>query len=552
MILLRCAKGTGSWKLLLLAALLPFTLNACTKEGALSLSGRTNAFTQPHVLRVAMDEDVTTLNPWFSSTAAVSDIAQLTMAYLFRYDQKNRPVPELATFFPTRANGGVSGNGRVITFHLRHGVRWADGEPFSAADVVFSFKQYLNNRNNVTDRTGWRYIRTITSSRPDIVTLTLTQPYAQFEPTFFSSGGPCILPKHLLGKSVELNDVSYNALPVGIGPFKVAAWKRADDIVLMPNALYWRGMPKLARIDFRIIPSRNTTLQAVQTGDIDLWLQAPAYFIDRFRRLPGFVVQMEPSYTFSHIDFNLAHPILADVRVRQALRYATDRRMLRDKIAHGIGILQESVLSPTYPNAPAMISLLPYNREKAAALLDSAGWLPGPDGIRQKNGRQLRLDFALGSPEVDSDATVELLRGWWQDIGVAIDVKHYDTKLLFAPYKENGIIFSGRYDVTMFSWQLDPFDSMRSILGCDAFPPYGQNNTHYCNEKTDRLMHAFDRSYNPIVQKQLKGGILHALIHDVPLYPLLIRENIWVANADLKHFHPSAASSFDDMMNVDI
>jgi peptide/nickel transport system substrate-binding protein len=530
---------------------LALAATACTRLAS-GTEGRSNSFTIPHVLRIAMDEDVPTLNPWFSSTMAVNSVAEMTMAYLFRYNRQNQPQPELATLSPTRLNGGISRDGKTITYHLRKGVRWSDGVPFSADDVVFSFKQYLNKRNNVGDLTGWRLIKAISEPDRATVKIRLSEPYSPFESTFFGNSGACILPKHLLGSYKELNDVPYNAMPVGIGPFRVERWKRAEEITLLPNDLYWRGRPKLQRIAFRVITSRTTVLQQLQTGDLDLWIPAPAYFIDRLRGLQGYSVTMQPSYGFSHIDFNLSHPALADARVRRALRLATNRRLLIQKISHGIGVLQESPLSLTYPNAPPVIPAIGFDRDTAAALLDEAGWSVGPNGVRQKKGRELRLQVAMGAPEVDADSMMELIRGWWQDIGVAIDVRHYDTKLFFGQFSEGGIINTGHYDVTLFTWQMNPFDSMYSIFGCNAFPPEGQNNTRYCNREADRLMNRYTATYDPVEQRALQGRLLKILARDVPMFVTAVRENIWVANRDLKNFAPGPSSAFSDMQNVDI
>ena len=522
---------------------------SCTKVGSNLLDGRVNTFTQPHVLRIAMDEDVTSLNPWFSNTVAANDVATMTMAYLFQYDAQSRPRTELASEIPTLVNGGVSANGLVITYRLRKGVRWSDGAAFNADDVVFSFRQYLNNRNNVSDRTGWKNIVKIEKLDRYTVRIVLDRPYSSFLSTFFSGGGPCILPVHLLGKYAELNDVPYNAMPVGIGPFRVLKWKRADEVVLEPNPYYFRGLPKLQRVEFHIVTNQNTVLQEMQAGNLDLWIGAPAYFIDQLRALSGYSVALQPAFMFSHIDFNLAHPIVADRAVREALRDATNRQLIWEKISHKIGILQESPLSPVYPNAPPVVPMLPYDRDAAVHLLEQAGWKVGADGVRQKDGHELRLEFAMGPPQASQDAAVELLRGWWQDIGIAIDVKHYDAKLLFAP---DGIINKGKYDITTFSWQLGPFDSLYPLFGCDTFAPIGQNTTHYCNPEADKLMRAIDRTYNASEQRKLEGQVIDIVLRDVPLFVTGIRENIWVANADLKGFHPGPATSFNDMLNVDI
>ena len=533
---------------------LALAVAGCSKVHQDLAGGRVNAFTQPHVLRYVTEQDIGSLNPWFDQSFTVNELSQLTMAWLYRYDAHNRPMPELATALPTQGNGGISADGRTIIFHLRRGVVWSDGAPFRADDVVFSFHQYLNPRNNVVSRQGWDEISAISEPDRYSVKLRLRHPYAEFEPTFFSTGGanPCILPKHLLAREKEINNVAYNSLPVGIGPFKYARWNRADSVVLVPNPFYFKGSPKLRRIVFRFIPDRNVLVEQLQGGTADLWVNASPYYLDRLRALQGYRVTLQPSYSFGHMDFNLSHPALADARVREALRDATDRRYWWKQIAHRVGILQESYLPPTYPNAPPVIPLIPYSVDKAERLLNEAGWRRGQDGIRAKNGVKLRLDVALGPASPDVDDEVELLRGWWQQLGVAIDVQHYPSPLLFGPFQQHGIINSGKFDIAMFTWGIDALDNSRDTLGCDSVPPYGQNDTHYCNQEMDRLIKQFNETYDPAKQKLLKAKMMQIFVHDVPMFVTSVHENIGVANLDLKGFHPNTVSPFDDMMNVDI
>jgi len=531
-------------------------IGGCTpisSDGHLA-AGRSNRFTQPHVLRYTTDEDIVGLNPWFNQQLTLAYMAEMTMAWLFRYDHENRPIPELATVYPTQQNGGIGADGRTITFHLRRGVVWSDGVPFSADDVVFSIHQVLNPANNVVSRDGWDLIDRIEEPDRYTVRLHLRHPYAEFEPLFFSTGGanPCILPKHLLAGLPSLNNAPYNALPVGIGPFRYERWDRADRVVLVPNPRYFRGLPRLHKVIFQIIPDRNTVLAQIESGALDLWIPASSYFYDRLKALPGYRVVRQPSYRFSHIDFNLSNPILADLRVREALRYGIDRPTLRAKVGHGFGILQESYLSPVYPNVPPPIPPLPYSPAKANALLDAAGWRRGPDGIRVKQGRQLRFVFAVGTAAPDVDASIELLRSWWGALGVALDVRHYPSPVLFASYQEGGIISAGKYDIVAFSWQVDALDNMFDILGCGAIPPSGQNNTHYCNPAADRLITAFNQTYDPVEQRRLKAELMRIFVHDVPMIVTGVSENLYVANRDLRDFRPNQVSGFDDMMRVDI
>ena len=318
---------------------------------AAGASPERHPYTIPHVLRYATAEDIVGLNPHLSQQLVVSYMSSLTMAWLVKFDHDNRPYPELATRVPTQANGGISKDGLTLTYHLRHGVRWSDGAPFDADDVVFSTRAVLNPANNEVGRDGWDLITKIDEPDKYTVVYHLKQKYAAYAATFFGSGGanPCVLPKHLLGDLPDINNAPYNALPVGIGPFKYLSWKRSDSVEMVPNPFYFRGQPKLQRIVFKIVPDRNTVVTQLETHEIDLWMPVSAPFYDRVKAIPGLTVLRQPSYYFNHLDFQNTHPGLDDQRVRRALRLAIDRNELKLKIRHGIGIVQDDPVSPKHP-----------------------------------------------------------------------------------------------------------------------------------------------------------------------------------------------------------
>ena len=248
---------------------------ACTRVSTTE-SGARNAFTRPHELRIASLGDVVTLNQLFAADLTLAWLSQMTMAYLFRYDRANRLLPELALDVPTLANGGIGKDRRTVTYRLRKGVKWSDGAPFSADDVVFTTHVILDPHTNVVSRNGWDRIAKVEEPNKYAVVVRLREPFSPFIETFFA--GVPILPKHLLEHAKNINTDSYNALPVGIGPFKYLRWRRAERIELTENPLYWRGTPKLRKIVCRIIPNRDTILAALQTGEVDLWpLAAFAY-----------------------------------------------------------------------------------------------------------------------------------------------------------------------------------------------------------------------------------------------------------------------------------
>jgi peptide/nickel transport system substrate-binding protein len=531
------------------------SLCACTKTGSVSgAGGRVNSWTEPHVFRFSDAQDVNTLNPHFGQITDVGYLSSMTMAWLIKWDERNRPYPELATAVPTQANGGVSKDGLTITYHLRRGVRWSDGAPFDADDVVFSTRVVLNPATNEIGRQGWDQITKIDEPDKYTVVYHLKKPYSPFIETFFSSSGanPCVLPKHLLAQYPNINNVPYNSLPVGIGPFKYLRWDRAQDVILVPNPLYWRGLPKLKKVIYKIIPDRNTLLSQLEAKEVDLWNLVPGAYLSRVQPIPGFSVIRQPGYSFGHLDFNTQRPELRDPVVREALRLAVDRRTLRDKIGRGVGVLSEVATPPTSPYAVTSIPMTPFDIASANALLDKDGWARGPDGVRQKNGVRLLLDVATPAGSPDTDERIELIRSWWKEIGAEINVRHYPSALMFAPLSQGGIVYSNKWSVIIFAWVNDAIGDYSPIYACGAFPPNGQNDIRWCNPRAQAAMEALYGHYD---QPQRNGDVLVVegeFVKDVPSVVTAIAEDIYAYNKDLKNFHPNAITPFDNMMNVDI
>ena len=526
----------------------------CTKVGSTGEGGRHNPTTQPHVLRYSDIGDVSSLNPLFVADIDLGWMAEMTMAWFFRFDHSNRAIPELVTEIPTLANGGISPDGKMLTFHLRKGVKWSDGQPFDADDVVFTTKVILDPHTNIPGRDGWD--RIVKVDEPDKYTVIyhLREPYSPFLVTFFSTGGanPAVLPKHLLAKTADINKDPYNALPVGIGPFKYVSWSRGDRVEMEANPYYWRGMPKLKRVEYRVIPNRDSLLAALHTGDIDMWPIAASAYYPRLLQLPTVKVERDPSYLFNHIDFNLAHPALADPVVRSALRLAMDRRALRHKVSHDVGIVQDAIISPASPFYDPKIPFVEFNIPKANAMLDAAGWRRGPDGVRAKNGVRLSLVAVINNGSPDTDTRIELIRGWWKQVGVEFVRKGVDPKVLFLPYADGGPLYTGKFDITFAAWYLGPFPDNSNLYSCKQIPPNGQNWLHWCNPVAEAAMDDLKRSYDPVRQKRDSDIVQEQLARDVPTINTAVGENIYAYNDDLTGFHPNQVSVFDDMMNVDI
>jgi peptide/nickel transport system substrate-binding protein len=536
----------------LVAAIALLVFAACTKVGT-SAPGTRHPWTQPHVLRFAAAEDLVGLNPMTVTQATLSYLSSMTMAYLIKTDAHGEPtVPELATQVPTQANGGISADGKTMTFHLRKGVVWSDGVPFDADDVVFTTNLILDPKTNIIGRDGWDQIEKIDEPDKYTVVYHLKTPYSPYAVTFFSTAGsnPAILPKHLLaGKNI--NTDPYNGLPVGIGPFKYQAWNRGDSVVLVPNPRYFRGAPKLTKVVYKTVQDRNTVLQLLRTHDLDLWIPVAPHFIHDVRGIPNVDVTLTPSYFFDHLDFNNQRPAVRDQAVRAALRMALDRKTLNEKVRFGLYDLGESVVPPVSPFHETL-PLVPFDIAGANRLLDGAGWVRGADGIRSKNGVRLSLDFATASGTPDSDTIIELIRSWWKQLGVDLQVRHYLSSLLFASVQDGGIIYSGKFDVVLFAWGGDPNGDMSNLYACDRFPPNGQNDPRYCNQQVNQALTLGKTEYDRAKRTAGMRFIQEQIVKDVPTVVMDTRREIHAYNDDLKRWNPNAVSPFDDMMNVDI
>jgi peptide/nickel transport system substrate-binding protein len=529
-------------------------LASCTKP-AQTTSGAVNQAAKTHYLTIADGTgDIPTLNPHLFTESTIGYISELTQAYLTKWDSHDRPYPELTTVVPTQANGGISKDGKTITWHLRRGVRWSDGAPFDADDVVFSTHAVLNPANNEVGRDGWDLITKIDEPDKYTVVFHLSRPYSAYLPTFFGSLGanPDVLPKHLLAKYPNINNVAYNSKPVGIGPFRVVDWKRGDSVEMEANPYYFRGEPKIKRITYKLIPSRDTLVTLMQTGDVDVWPEVEPNYLPQVKAIQTLNVDVAPAPWYLHLDFNVTRPLVSDLRVREAIRYAIDRNTLVQKVVHGYGIVQDSVISPAIPGAPKDIPTTPFDPAKARQLLDQAGWKVGPGGIRVRNGQRLSLQLPYGSGNPAIDDAVEFMRAELKSVGIQIDTRKYAPAQFFAPFQDNGIVYGGKWDMTLFNWQTTLPPDISPIWECKQIPPNGQNVTHFCNKRLDQLLEEFKGTYDEAAQAKILDEEAKIIAQQVPTIVLYVWKQGYAYKKTLTGWHPNTWTPFDNILNADI
>jgi len=398
-------------------------------------------------LTAIVQPEPTAMTSAINNTYANGVVSSNIFDGLVTYDAQFNPQPSLATSWETAADG------LTITFHLRHGVKWHDGQPFTSADVKFSLEEVwkkLHARGRVT----FAAVREVDTPDDYTVILKLDHP----SPVIFSAVNAVeaqILPEHLYA-GTDIANSPFNVKPIGTGPFRFKEWQRGQYISLEKNPDYWdAGKPLVDKLIFRIIPDAASRAAALETGEVLYapYNPVPLADVQRLKALPDLAVdthgyEWQAPYYF--IEFNLRRAELANLKVRQAIAHAIDRQGLIDTVWYGFGKPADSpiVSAVTRFHAPDLPQYA-FDPALAEKLLDAAGYPRNAEGVRFK----ITLDH---QPFNDTFAnTDEYLRQNLKRVGIDATVRNQDLPSFLRKvygeydYDIDGGQFSGYSDPQM-------------------------------------------------------------------------------------------------------
>lgn len=524
---------------LMLIALLPASCSKIQTSTGLS-SGR-NPWTVHGVVRVGSYEDLDTLNPLVSTQAFVTDVEQMIFSGLIDYDDHGNPVPDVALEVPSGANGGISRDGKTITYHMRRGVKFSDGVPLTSADVKYTWQQILNPNNNVGYRYPYDQVASIDTPDDYTVVVHLKSPRASFVSAFMRNGIiGSIIPRHLLSRYGDLNRVPFNTHPIGSGPFYVESWEPGALLTLRANASYWRGPPKLKEIQYRIITSQNTLLTDVLSHNVDLYYDAPEVQYATLKSVRGYRITAVPNMTYEHVEFNCGRPPLDDVRVRRALAYAINWRKIANNVFLGLDTPGMADTPPTSWAYDPSVQPYPYDPARARSLLRQAGWLPDAAGTMRKNGEPLRVDISTVAGITSRAKTEELIQQDLAAIGIAVEIRNYQANLLFATYGYGGVLARGNYDLAIYAWEYTfPDPDNTNTRGPNDLPPQGENYSRCRDWDVGAWEQAGESRYDRAQRRPYYVLMQHRFYDTVPFHTIVWRANIDVVNTDLHNFKPA-------------
>jgi peptide/nickel transport system substrate-binding protein len=518
-------------------------LAGCTRAATTAGPGGRHAWTIPHVLRIADISDPDHLNPYLSEMDIAYDVSSLIYSYLVVADDRGRLIGDLAAYVPSRANGGISADGRTNVYHLRRGVRWQDGMPFTAADVVASWQAVMNPRNDTFEREGYDRIASIRVRGRYTVVVHLKKRYPPFVSRFFAplqEGAKPVLPAHVLRGESNFNQGSLSSHPIGTGPFRFVSWERGDRIVLTRFNRYFRGRPRLRRIELRFIPDDQTIAAQLAAHRIDLIVTPQTSLLQTYRGIGGVRISSAPWNSQAGLVLNAGKPILRDVRVRRAIADLVPYGEILADVTAGIYRRPRNTLPPTaigYRPLPAH----KHDLAAARALLRNAGWRTGPGGVRLRAGKPLDLTLITIAGATNFERSALLLQASFRAAGIALAIKTYPYRTIFAA--PSGPIYSGTYDIAYYSNTVNWDPDVSNFLDCDRWYPRGQNIFRFCDPRLDALERAGLRSEDPAVRAPIYRAASRLIWSDVPYVPVYDARRLIVASSDLQNYRPNMTST---------
>lgn len=484
--------------LILLTAVVMSACAAPAAPAAAPATDQTAALSEPvrgGAVVVGTPQEPGVLNPLLASSSIEDAISSLTIEGLVQVDDQGNYVPVLAEALPTMSEDGL-----LATYKLKPDIKFSNGDPFTCADVQFTVEAILSDLSGAST-SGYNRIDAVECPDDLTVEVYFSEVYAPYLRLF-----SYIIPRGA-GDLTALDSWDFNRNPIGTGAWIVKEWVAGDYIEFMPNPNYREaGKPYLDSLIVKILPSREVGMQLLGSGEIKaLWDITEADF-PALESMAAQGVSYAGAQTGENelLLFNFAdpavdapadasanpHPILNDVRVREAIQLAIDKQEIVDTLLYG----NVNVGTTVIPNGTFACPQPPseFNVEKANALLDTAGWTLGADGIREKDGVKMELKITTTSGNLLREQTEQVLVEMLKAIGLNLIIENVPSDVLFAGWDSNGMRKHGQFDILLYTTGpfLDPDSHLYQNYHSNNIPTAenegaGSNYSRYVNVDVD-------------------------------------------------------------------
>jgi len=471
--------------------------------------------------------DASNLIPLLSSDSTSHGIASLVYNGLVKYDKEVNIVGDLAESWK------ISRGGLVITFHLRKGVKWHDGQPFTARDVKFTYELTIDPKTPTAYAGDFLKVKKAEVLDDYTFRVTYDKPFA---PALMSWGSN-IMPKHLLeGKDITTSPLSRH--PVGTGPYKFKEWVPGQKIVLASNPDYFEGRPYIDGNIMRIIPDMATMFLELRANGIDRMNLTPLQYTRQtennlFRK--NFNKYRYLSFSYTYLGYNLKNPLFADKRVRQAIAYGVNKDEIIQGVLLGLGREATGPYKPGTWVYNSNIMMYPYNPGKARELLSDAGWRDTDgDGILDKDGQPFVFEIITNQGNEIRAKCAEIIQRRLGEIGIKVKIRILEWAAFV-----NDFINKRHFDATILGWTVPLDPDIYDVWHSSKMGPKELNFISYKNDEVDALIEKGRGTFDQGERKKYYNRIQEILAEEQPYLFLYVPDALPIIHARFRGVEPA-------------
>ena len=449
--------------------------------------------------------DASNLIPMLASDSASHDISGLIFNGLLKYDKNLSLVGDLAESWE------ISKDGLTITFKLRKGVKWQDGQEFTAEDVMFGFQTIINPNTRTAYAGDYKEVKEAAVVDRYTFRVIYKRPFA---PGLSSWGSLVVLPKHLLaGKDINTTPFSRN--PVGTGPYIFKEWKTGEKIVLRANPTYFDGRPSLEGFIYRIVPDPATMFLELQAGGLDFMGLTPLQYTrqtDTYKMRRDFCRYKYLAFAYTYLGYNLKDWKFQDRRVRQAITHAIHKEELIEGVLLGLGLVATGPYKPDTIWYNPNVKKYPYDPEQAKRLLAEAGWkASGTDGTLRKDGKPFEFTILTNQGNETRAKSAEIIQRRLKMVGIQVKIRTVEWAAFI-----NEFIDKKNFETVMLGWTLGQDPDLYDIWHSSKVGPKELNFISYKNPEVDTLLEKGRYTFDQKVRKACYDRIQEILAEDQP------------------------------------
>ncbi|MCX5850138.1 MAG: peptide-binding protein [Deltaproteobacteria bacterium] len=518
-----------SFRLLFFLSLIIISLTACDKnpaaDKAQSLSAKQPAYGD--ILVRGDIGDASNLIPLLASDSASHNIAGMVYNGLVKYDKDMNIVGDLAESWD------ITGSGLVITFHLRRGVKWHDGQPFTATDVLYTYQVTVDPKTPTAYAEDFKTVKK--AEAPDDYTFRVTydKPFAPALISWSSS----ILPRHLLsGKDITKSPLARH--PIGTGPYKFKEWVTGQKIVLVSNLDYFEGRPYIDGQITRIIPDTATMFLELRAQNLGMMGLTPLQYkrqtennlfknnFNKYRYL---------SFAYTYLGYNLKNPLFTDKRVRQAISYAINK----DEIISGVLLGLGKPASGPYKHGTwaynDKVKIYNYNPQKARELLREAGWTKlNSDGVLEKDGKPFVFEIVTNQGNETRQKCAEIIQRQLAEVGITVKIRILEWSAFVTDF-----INKRRFDSVIMGWSIPLDPDAYDVWHSSKTKPEELNFVSYNNPEADKMLEKGRSTFDQKERKKYYDRFQEILAEDQPYTFLYVPEALIITHNRFRGIEPA-------------